>query len=87
MKSFSAHFIRIVQKKSNNVKAIENTHDLLNTLSDLQQRFLLPQVMLQGCHIGTDYFQGSKSLVESNIFQLNSVYKEALGKIKIQPYQ
>lgn len=86
MKSFSAHFIRMVQKKSNNVKAIENIHDILNTLSDLQQHFLL-QVMLQGCHTGTDYFQGSKSSVESNIFQLNSIYKEALGKIKMQPYQ
>lgn len=86
MKSFSAHFIRMVQKKSNNVKAIENIHDLLNTLSDLQQRFLLPQLMLQ-LHIGNDYFQGSKSLVESNIFQRNSVYKEELGEIKMQPYQ
>lgn len=64
----------------------EYTCKLLNTFSDFEQHFLLPRVMLQGFHTSTDYLRSSKLLVESDIFQLISVYKEVLAKIKMWPY-
>lgn len=51
-------------------------YKLLNTFSNFQQHFLIPQVILKGCRTGTDYLWTSKLLVESNIAQLISVYKE-----------